>query len=490
MSKYTYDRLQQVSDCQLRSRFHDIRYDLTNEMESSHKWEQTLAAQITPISMAEDMIYNFKRGIEPVSDNNDLWEDSESDSSDDEKDYTNNENNNFCKKSDKIFIKREKIKPYHYPDRLPPNEERYVFAPNVHESTKCIYKILKRIRSKYKHGYDENDNFYKKQVYTSTTLEKESNNFMVGIYSNKTLYISTVVDFIKFKANCRTYGKLMEVQRPANNKSRKKSAAEKGLLGNINELERKKLEITASLKELDKEMHKKRLMLTNADGKINEMTQIYLNSIGVQYAKKLDDIENLNDSIKRLQNIADELKPKPEIKFEKETQQPTKAEIWTPAILHPSSSELAEKERQNLFRNNFNIHNTFKMKYCDYVNKVLPTKGKHFYVDLMLPPRAYNQTRLSGLSLLDQLKTILKDAGLMSFNEIMIRLNEVNSPFTQKVIDEGEILKLLPQAGRLICGNWVPQSEVVYVLQQDRNFNGVHVKDLIRSRDYVVNIIL
>ncbi|XP_067646956.1 DNA-directed RNA polymerase III subunit RPC5 [Eurosta solidaginis] len=157
-------------------------------------------------------------------------------------------------------------------------------------------------------------------------------------------------------------------------------------------------------------------------------------------------------------------------------------ESWCETYWHPRISPTAELERQKLFATNQQINLALGLDSHKYVRKLLPDDGKDLGIDAVLPPKVISKSRLKSMPLVDQLKVILKDVRMMSFEDINAILQECSD---SKIPNE-KVLRALPQMGVLIHGNWVPQSDIIYPADTISNSNGVSSDLMIRARDYVL----
>lgn len=157
-------------------------------------------------------------------------------------------------------------------------------------------------------------------------------------------------------------------------------------------------------------------------------------------------------------------------------------ESWCETYWHPRKSPTAELERQKLFATNQQINLALELDFHKYVKKLLPEDGKDQGIDAVLPPKVISKSRLKSMSLVDQLKVILKDVRMMSFEDIYSIIQECNDCS----ISSEKVLRALPQVGVLIHGNWVPQSDIIYPTDTLSNSNGVSSELMIRARDYVL----
>ncbi|XP_023294508.2 DNA-directed RNA polymerase III subunit RPC5 [Lucilia cuprina] len=157
-------------------------------------------------------------------------------------------------------------------------------------------------------------------------------------------------------------------------------------------------------------------------------------------------------------------------------------EPWCETYWHSRTSPTAELERQKLFATNRQGSHALALDTPKYVEKLLPAEGQDQGIDAVLPARVISKAKLKSMNLMEQLKVILKDAKMLSFDDIMCILQESIDP---KITAE-RVLRTLPQVGILIHGNWVPQSEILYPNETLSNANGVKSELMIRARDYVL----
>lgn len=89
--------------------------------------------------------------------------------------------------------------------------------------------------------------------------------------------------------------------------------------------------------------------------------------------------------------------------------------------------------------------------------------------------------KLKLYSLSDQIRTILKDGKVISF-DLLIKLLDDPSISVERV------LQTLPSVGMLVQGNWTVLSEILYPSGTLSGTNGVPADLMCRARDYVVSV--
>lgn len=90
-----------------------------------------------------------------------------------------------------------------------------------------------------------------------------------------------------------------------------------------------------------------------------------------------------------------------------------------------------------------------------------------------------SKRQIKKLPLLDQLKVILKDAKILSFNNLMEIIGSVE-------ITSEKVLQNLKLCGVMLRGNWTLQSEILYPQTYVSTVNGISSELMSRGRDYVI----
>ncbi|XP_055910883.1 DNA-directed RNA polymerase III subunit RPC5-like [Eupeodes corollae] len=171
-------------------------------------------------------------------------------------------------------------------------------------------------------------------------------------------------------------------------------------------------------------------------------------------------------------------------------------EPWCETLWHPRTSPTAELERQKLFATQQQTSHSMELKATKYAGKLLIQNYQEMSIDTVLPSKVIGKNKLKTMPLTDQLKVILKDARMLTFDDIMSILTEsdecLSSERNLNGVNSAEkctpllVLRTLALVGVLIKGNWVAKSEVIYPPDNLSNANGVCSDLMIRARDYIL----
>lgn len=157
-------------------------------------------------------------------------------------------------------------------------------------------------------------------------------------------------------------------------------------------------------------------------------------------------------------------------------------EPWCETMWHARTSPTAELERQKLFASgNESTGHALSLNNEQYVEKLISHENSEASLEAILPTKVISRVKLKTLPLTDQIKTILKDAKMITFTGLLLILENCDKEIT---IDK--VLRTLPLVGVLIRGNWVAQSEVLYPEGSVSNINGVPAELMVRGRDYIL----
>jgi len=172
-------------------------------------------------------------------------------------------------------------------------------------------------------------------------------------------------------------------------------------------------------------------------------------------------------------------------------------EPWCETLVYPSTSaqSVVERERIPVVTNANEGHFTgltpkeyFADMFCDDV-KLTPTQIASQASDAMevdvkedklLGIRdPLSKRQVKKLPLLDQIKYLLKDARILSFDNLMEMLEEAQ-------LSKEKVLRNLSLCGVMIRGNWTLQSELLYPTDFISATNGIATELMCRGRDYVM----
>lgn len=170
-------------------------------------------------------------------------------------------------------------------------------------------------------------------------------------------------------------------------------------------------------------------------------------------------------------------------------------EPWCETLWHPRTSPTAELERQKLFATQQQTSHSMELKAQKYAGKLLIQNCQEMSIDTVLPSKVIGKSKLKTMPLTDQLKVILKDARMLTFDDIMSILTESDECLSSERNLNGTtaekftpmlVLRTLALVGVVIKGNWVAKSEVIYPPDNLSNANGVNSELMIRARDYIL----
>lgn len=157
-------------------------------------------------------------------------------------------------------------------------------------------------------------------------------------------------------------------------------------------------------------------------------------------------------------------------------------EAWCETFWHQKQSTTAELERQKLFCGSTSRDGTdsaLNVTSEEYLDMLISKEKTDRDIDSMLPSRVICMHKLKQMTLVDQIKVILKDAKVLTFQQIMNLLPNRN-------LAPDKVLRTLPMAGVLIRGNWVVQSEIIYPEGSVSGTNGVPAEQMCKARDYIL----
>ncbi|XP_058126362.1 DNA-directed RNA polymerase III subunit RPC5 [Anopheles ziemanni] len=166
-------------------------------------------------------------------------------------------------------------------------------------------------------------------------------------------------------------------------------------------------------------------------------------------------------------------------------------EPWCEAFWHEKQSSAAELERQKLFGGSASASASGSFGRVDpdsaalnvhpveYMDMLISKEKTDRNIDRLLPSRVVCMHKLNELPLLEQLKVILTDAKVVTFQQILRLISD-------RTVPAEKVLRLLPQVGWLIRGNWVVQSEYIYPEGSVSGTNGVSAEQMCKARDYIL----
>lgn len=161
-------------------------------------------------------------------------------------------------------------------------------------------------------------------------------------------------------------------------------------------------------------------------------------------------------------------------------------EPWCETFWHAKDSTAAELERQKLFCGGAGAGTSgqedpaaLNVAPVEYLDMLISKEKTDRNIDSMLPSRVICMHKLKQMALVEQIKVILKDAKVLTFQQIMDLLPD-------RGLAADKVLRTLPMAGVLIRGNWVVQSEIMYPEGSVSAINGVPAEQMCKARDYIL----
>ncbi|KAK2576209.1 hypothetical protein KPH14_005579 [Odynerus spinipes] len=154
-------------------------------------------------------------------------------------------------------------------------------------------------------------------------------------------------------------------------------------------------------------------------------------------------------------------------------------EKWINTDYAPVNSTQAELTRLEMFCSSTDESiNTLNLTHKQYLDLLAPpiTEEQYMKVGTTNPISSLNYIRT--LPLLDQVRILMKDVRVLSFVQLRSLLSSEH--------DTAAILKYLQQVAVLVQGNWVVNSELIYLKDTVSSQNGIPAELMCRARDYVL----
>ncbi|KZC05614.1 PREDICTED: DNA-directed RNA polymerase III subunit RPC5 [Dufourea novaeangliae] len=154
-------------------------------------------------------------------------------------------------------------------------------------------------------------------------------------------------------------------------------------------------------------------------------------------------------------------------------------ERWIHTNYIPTNSTQAELTRLEMYCSATDeTVNTLNLSMSQYLELLAPRMKEEQYVKTDISNTTTSLNYIRTLPLLDQIRTLLKDAKVISF----VQLRSILSPDQETAA----ILKYLQQVAVLVQGNWVVSSELVYPKESISSYNGIPAELMCRARDYIL----
>ncbi|XP_076030838.1 RNA polymerase III subunit E [Oratosquilla oratoria] len=154
-------------------------------------------------------------------------------------------------------------------------------------------------------------------------------------------------------------------------------------------------------------------------------------------------------------------------------------EPWIQVNYHKNDSERCEFESRKLYCRFEDEHiDQFTVTSEEYLRMLIPPPTQVEAVPPGLPAQLLSRSALAHLPLHDRVRTIMNNAGVASFREL---LGVVDCADESAVLKE----KVLQQVAVLVLGNWVVKSGILHP-KDGKSESGVPNELIQRGRDYVL----
>ncbi|CAB4028136.1 DNA-directed RNA polymerase III subunit RPC5 [Paramuricea clavata] len=154
-------------------------------------------------------------------------------------------------------------------------------------------------------------------------------------------------------------------------------------------------------------------------------------------------------------------------------------EPWTDVNYFGINHAKSVDERNLLFCQEMNTEVLeFDPSSSNYVERLMPSTAETSSASSPQPSNFTTMAHVRKLDIIDQVKTLLIHAKLMSFSEICSVLHPP--------ANEQTVLKCIQQHAVLVQGSWVVKSELVYPKGKTSAFSCSTSETLCRARDYIL----
>ncbi|KAG5681299.1 hypothetical protein PVAND_010749 [Polypedilum vanderplanki] len=170
-----------------------------------------------------------------------------------------------------------------------------------------------------------------------------------------------------------------------------------------------------------------------------------------------------------------------------------KDEAWCETLIYSKISPESELERQKILYTGGQQQHLSTIPVQDYFETLMtPDKGSisltshepsksddtsEKHIDVL--KGIVSKRLIKRLPLIDQLKVVLKDSKVLTFNNIMDLIGS-------QIITTEKVLRTLALCGIMIRGNWTLQSEHLYPGNYISVTNGISSELMCRGRDYIL----
>ncbi|CAL4141700.1 unnamed protein product, partial [Meganyctiphanes norvegica] len=162
-------------------------------------------------------------------------------------------------------------------------------------------------------------------------------------------------------------------------------------------------------------------------------------------------------------------------------QKQIREEPWIETTFHRCGSESTEFEKRKLYCSYEDQQvDQFMLSSKDYLTQLVPPLKEIEVATPGLPAHLMSRAALAALPLHDRCRTIINNAGVASFSEVLGMMGCGSG--TEAA---ASLLKVLQQVAVLVQGNWVVKSDIVFP-KDGKSESGVANELIQRGRDYVL----
>ncbi|KAG0712422.1 DNA-directed RNA polymerase III subunit RPC5 [Chionoecetes opilio] len=156
-------------------------------------------------------------------------------------------------------------------------------------------------------------------------------------------------------------------------------------------------------------------------------------------------------------------------------------EPWIEVDYHKFGGEHSDFERRKLYCQYEDEHiDQFSLEPAEYMKHLVPPTEEVQIIAPGLPAHLMSRAALISLPLHDRVKTVMVNAGVASFVELLAVLGMGATTESSQ-----SVLKVLQQVAVLVQGNWVVKSDIIY-LKDSKSESGVPNDLIQRGRDYLL----
>jgi len=162
-------------------------------------------------------------------------------------------------------------------------------------------------------------------------------------------------------------------------------------------------------------------------------------------------------------------------------QKQIREEPWIETTFHRCGTEHTEFEKQKLYCSYEDQQgDQFMLSSKDYLTQLVPPLKEIEVATPGLPAHLMSRIVLAALPLHERCRTIINNAGVASFSEVVAMTGIGISPEAAS-----SLLKVLQQVAVLVQGNWVVKSDIIFP-KDGKSESGVANELIQRGRDYVL----